>query len=172
VRDRVKALGPDEAATRVAAETKLSVEAAKAYLGSVGRGSCGWCGGTYLDPARADDADDECPACLGQGKCVGCGGDRKISIGDQRAAKALRTYESELRALLHSRVPDDVKRSEARRLASEFLVSHAGTREAASIRFWPRIVATRVDGRLMDGGGTIIEYSRKRLDQVLHALRE
>jgi hypothetical protein len=171
IRERVKVLGPEVAAQRIATDTGLNAEAAAAYLASVGRGDCGWCGGTRIDLAAKDGEDAECPACFGSAHCVACGGDRRVLIGDQRAARALLAYKRELADLLQSRVPDAVKRDEARRMAREFLASHEGTREAQSIAFWPALLPRREGGKLYAGGEPIVVHSRRRLDRVLHALR-
>jgi len=171
VRERVKVLGPDEAARRVAADTGLTLKAAGAYLASVGRGDCGWCGGTRRDLSAAEDPEETCPACFGSAHCVACGGDRRVRIGDERAARALRAYKRELGDLLASGVPAEVKRQEGRRLAREFLASHEGTREAESILFWPNLLPRVRGGSLATVGQTIVRQSRLRLDVVLKALR-
>ena len=158
VRDRVKALTIEGAARRVADATGLSVEAATLYLETLGQGDCGLCGGTRRDLSGPLDETTECPGCFGSGDCVECGGDRRIRVGDQRAARALETYERELADVLGSKVPDDVKRAAARRLARTFLTSHEGTAQAASIRFDL-------------GPEVIVDVARRRLDQVLTALK-
>lgn len=183
VRDRVKALTPEVAAQRVAEATGLRLEVATLYLETLGQGDCGWCGGTRRDPAAPDGETGECPACFGSGDCVECGGDRRIRIGDQRAARALASYERELADILASKVPDDVKLDEARRLARTFLASHEGTAEAARIRFWPdlmprtfgategEITETSGGRARTDSGRTIVDRARARLNAVLLALK-
>lgn len=178
VRDRVKALTPEVAAQRVAKATGLSSEAAGIYLETVGRGDCGWCGGTRSDLAATADEASECPACFGSGDCVNCGGDRRIRIGDPRAARALVVYKRELADIVQSRVPDEVKLQGAQRLAREFLASHEGTLEAGQIVFWPQLLP-RVVGdvgpgggrKVAEGGGTVMTHARRRLDAVLGALK-
>lgn len=168
VRDRVKALGPEEAARRVAEATDLSAEAAAEYLASVGRGDCGWCGGTRRDLSAGAKPDDVCPGCFGGGNSVACGGDRRVRIGDERAARALVVYKRELADLLASHVPVAVKHTEGRRLAREFLSAHEGTREAESILFWPRVP---VGQEAVAVGEAIVWKGRERLNAILQALR-
>lgn len=164
VRDRVKALTAEVAAQRVAEATGLALPAATAYLETIGRGDCGWCGGTRRDLTAPEGEIRECPGCFGSGDCVECGGDRRIRIGDQRADRALRAYKRELNEVLVSKVPVEVKREGAKRLAREFLVSYEGTREAGEILFWPAIGGA-------DATRPVIAVARGRLDRVLEALR-
>ena len=167
VRDRVKALTPEVAAQRVADAIGLPLPAATAYLETVGRGDCGWCGGTRRDLAAPEGEIEDCAACFGSGDCIECGGDRRIRIGDQRAARALVAYRRELADVLAGRLPEEVKREEAKRLAREFLASHEGTAEAAAIRFWP--VVTDPDGA--EARKPVTQRCRDRLDKVLAALK-
>lgn len=182
VRDRVKALGPEVAAQRVAAATDLSLEAATRYLETVGQGDCGWCGGTRDDLAALEGERRDCPACFASGDCIECAGDRRIRIGDPRADRALRDYQRELKDVLASGVPDDVKRESAQRLARAFLASHEGTQEASEIVFWPellpRVVGTdgpvgeESGGRKRYAGGTkVVQKQRARLERILIALQ-
>ena len=168
IRDRVQALGLEVAARRAAAATGLTEEAAVSYLGSVGRGDCGWCGGTQRDlDLPATEKLVVCPACFGTGHSVDCGGDRHVGIGRQSAAVALARYRQLLADLERARIPDATKRAEARRLAEVFLASHEGTHEAGEILFWPTIGAD-LDPAATD---TIVTHTRARLDKVLDALR-
>ena len=176
LRERVKALGPEESAARASKATGLPAWAADAYLHSIGRGDCGWCGGTRKDlasQASLEDADT-CSACFGTGRSIGCGGDRRVRLGDQSAARALAAYAAELHDLDLNAGPTspDAKRKEARRLAERFLTVHAGTPEAQDIVFWPRAVApSDWQGALGYVAPTVSEVCRARLRAVVKALR-
>lgn len=170
VAGRIEALGPERAIERVARATGLSADKAEAYLHSVGRGDCGWCGGTKVDLASDKPLEDAepCPACLGTGRCTGCGGDRRVRLGDPAAARALGAYRAELADLVQMQVPmaPERARAEARRLAQRFLESHAGTREAHGIFFWQTVDAAGQSGK------TVAEACRARLERVARHLQD
>lgn len=169
LKQRVEALTLEVAAQRVAAATDLSAEAARAYLGSVGRGDCGWCGGTRRDLASADLQNaPSCPLCLGAGSSIHCGGDRRVRLGDWSAELALQEYEAEMEDLLRSDIDAQALRGEARRLAEQFLSRHAGTVQAGRIVFWQRLVPGQ--GRAIPPEDLAANVARARLDQVLRAL--
>ena len=167
VADRIRALGPEASLARVQKATGLRAEMADAYLHSVGRGDCGWCGGTKVDLSSDKPLQDAepCPACLGTGRCTGCDGDRRARLGDQSAAQALAAYWAEIRDLHGLDVPIalDKRRAEIRRLAETFLKTHSGTVEAQEILFWPE-----ADGA--DENATIARACRQRLESVIRHL--
>jgi hypothetical protein len=167
VAERVLVLGPQEALARVRAATGLAEEQADAYLHSVGRGDCGWCGGTKVDLASAVAVADAeaCPACLGTGRCIGCGGDRRIRLGELRATQALAAYQAEVGDLDALAVPLSLekRRTELRRLGDQFLQTHAGSREAREVLFW---VLAGAEGP----GPTVARACRERLQSVIEAL--
>ncbi len=174
VRARVEALGLETAARVVAGATKLSVAAATEYVQRVGRGDCGWCGGTKRDLA-ADDFEEAppCPCCLGTGDSVACAGDRRVRLGDPTAHRAWRVYEAAMQDLLQpaAHVLAGERGKEARRLGEAFLRVHAGSREAARVLFWGDIAAPRLTAQ--DGPRpprTVSEVAHGRLVRVLRAL--
>jgi len=169
IRDRVQELGLEDAAKRVAASTGLSTDAAEAYLGSVGRGDCGWCGGTQRDLSQPiGDTLVVCPACLGTGHAVDCGADGHVGLGHQSAAQALVLYIRHMESVARSMVPLEVKRRDAKQLAETFLSSHEGTGEAEQLIFWPMLGSELQ----RDKEHTIVWNCRQRLNKVLTALRE
>ena len=167
VANRIRELGNDVAVARVMKATGFTEEKADAYLHSVGRGDCGWCGGTKVDLDSEEPlADSEpCPACLGTGRSTGCGGDRRATLGDQSAARALARYWAEIRDLHALPVPmdPDKRTDEIRRLSEAFLQSHAGTVEAWQILFWPMANGA-------DRAPTIGLHARGRLQAVTRSL--
>lgn len=173
VHDRVEELGLEEAARRVAEYTGLSEEAASEYVQSVGRGDCGWCGGTKRDLSIAEpEAPDVCPCCFGSGNSVACGGDRRVRLGDPTARRAFLTHKAELDDLVGSVATGERRTQEARRLAEEFLTVHAGTQEAAQIIFWGDIAEPRgTPGDALAAPRRATRVARSRLDLVLKALR-
>lgn len=177
LRERAKALGPERSAEIVAAAAGISKEAADAYVHSVGRGDCGWCGGTRKDLGSTVPVEDAgpCPACLGTGRCVGCGGDRRVRIGDQSAARGYAAYLAELRDLdlMSGPTPAEAKRAEAQRLAERFLSFHAGTPQAQHILFWPQAVRpAEGPGEFAFEAPTVTGVCRGRLRAILEAFRQ
>jgi len=175
VRARVEALGLEEATRLVADATGLSTQAAEAYVQRVGRGDCGWCGGTKKDLSASDlEEAPPCPCCLGTGDSVACAGDRHVRIGDPTAHHALARYRAAMADILRDdgTVLASERASEARRLGEEFLHLHAGTLEAAHILYWGDIASPRTQGgRAHLAPRTVTEVARGRLDQVLKALQ-
>jgi predicted amidophosphoribosyltransferase len=168
-------LGREEAEARVARVLSVSPEAARLYVDHVGRGLCGWCGGTGKDLDDAPRFLKPCPACLGRGACVGCGGDRRVRVGDEASHLALLAYEAGLHDVSDD-LPVDVQRAEVRRLAEAFLERHAGTLEATRIVFWPLWQPASggesgTDRPRAAGGPCVVEAARARIDAVLQALR-
>jgi hypothetical protein len=159
LRGRVRELGEEEAVRRTAEALGVTDEAAQAWLGQVGRGRCGWCGGTGRDPPGATNADP-CPVCFGQRQCLACGGDRHVRVGDPGAGAALEALLGEWTSF-HRLLPRDVQREAARQLASEFARRHAGTWEATRLPFWREVA---------DAGSlprAAVAAARERLDRVL-----
>ncbi len=173
VHARVEELGLEVAARRVSEATGLTEKAASDYIQNVTRGDCGWCGGTTRDlDTKEEDAEEPCPCCFGTGNSVACGGDRRVRLGDSTARRSFLAYEAELADLLRSRAGAEERGKEARRLAEEFLSVHAGTQEAARIRYWADIANPRTEpGKLTPAPRTVTQVARSRLDQVLEALR-
>ncbi len=175
VHGRVKELGLEPAAARVAKALGLTDAAATEFLQNVGRGDCGLCGGSKKDLASEDLAKaDVCPCCFGSGDSVTCGGDRRVRVGDPIAHRALLDYKATMADLMRGRAvtaPGEVAK-EARRLAEAFLTIHAGTAEAAEIVYWKDI-----DQPVFTGDGQInarravSAVGRERLNKVLEALQ-
>ncbi len=167
LRKRVAELGVENAAERVAEKTGLSREAALEYL-TVGHGNCGWCGGTRKDLASPDlNEPESCPMCLGTGRSIACGGDRRVTLGNWAAERALTDYKAEMRQLTTANLEPDVVQDEARRLAEGFLRRFAGTQQVESIYFWP-LVAPRTQP---SDETRAVRVGRRRLDNVLVSLR-
>ena len=164
LRARIRTLGEEAAAERVANALGVSPREAAAYLKQVGTGRCGWCGGTGRDLSAAPDAKDPvCPACFGSGACVACGGDRRIRVGDGGASRDLRRYLQEIAAV--SRLVDlQDQRAEVRRLGRDFVKAHAGTLEAQQVLFAPDWTPEGEPVRT-------VAASRARLDRLIRALR-
>lgn len=188
LREQVHALGDEVAATRVAEALGLAAEDAQRYLAAVGRGRCGYCGGTGLH-LGAEEEGEPCPVCLGRKWCIACGGDRRIRLGDAGAGEALETYARGLLDVAPS-LALATQRAEARRLNEAFILRHAGTAEAAYLVFWPRWEAGQAVwmGPDADRAGprpaaeapfwrasraatAAVEAARQRLDHVLVALK-
>lgn len=167
---RVEELGLETAASRVSEFTGLSVEASEEYVQTVGRGDCGYCGGTKQDlgAAKADERE-VCPCCFGAGNSVACDGDRRVRLGDPTARRAFLAYRSEFADLLTSEAAAADQAKEARRLAEEFLSMHAGSREAAQIRYWGDVLEGADTGT--GKPRTVTAVAAERLELVLKALR-
>ncbi len=182
--DRVLVLGDEVAATRVAEAIGVTRASATAYLKAVGRGRCGYCGGTEiaLDVEPGGSAQP-CPVCLGQGACIACNGDRRMRVGDEAAYRALKQYVEAV-GELHDSIPAATRRSELKNLTEEFVRRYAGTVEATQVLFWPepptRIhpleVATATpaivlqEARRRSANDTAVGAARRRLDAVLEAV--
>lgn len=172
VRQRVQALGEEEAVRRVAARLEISPAAALDALRHVGRGRCGWCGGTGKELETFDEGAP-CVVCLGTGQCIACAGDRRVRVGDEAAYQAWTRYELAVRDLrAEGTLLPELQRAELKRLGDAFLARHAGTAEAEHVVFWP---AWRSDAEtslaVAEGGETgAAEAARGRLDALLEAL--
>lgn len=175
LRDRVQALGEEEAQRRAALALSITPEAAERYLATVGRGRCGWCGGTGEDLGDGDGpGEGPCPVCFGRKWCIACGGDRRIRLGDPAAGRAFETYAQGLRDITPTTLPQPVQQAEARRLNEAFIARHTGTVEATYLVFWPRWRAAEAlatpDADTRVPGLRAVEVARRRLDAVLEAL--
>jgi hypothetical protein len=161
--ERAEALGPDAAAARLVAELGLPLESARSYLETVGRGICGWCGGTGRDPA-VTTGESECPVCFGRQRCVACGGDRRVKIGEESAHRAYLAYRRRVDDIVwYDHLPTSElapRREEVRRLTREFAVRHPGTVEVTRVTFWPEWPTSRIS----------VDAARERLDRVLKVL--
>lgn len=160
--DRILELGDEVAASRVAKATGLSEASSLAYLQAVGRGRCGYCGGTGNDLAREADEDQRpCRVCLGRGGCIACGGDRRMRIGDETAARAYQVYREAVNDLPLS-LPAPTRRKELRDLGEQFLRRHPGTVEATRILDW--------SSQEYPVSDPVVGAARARLDAVLEAV--
>lgn len=164
LRGRVKALGEPAAVARLAQALGLTPASATQYLKQVGSGRCGWCGGTGRELA-SEPAEPvvACPVCFGRRACPACGGDRRIRLGDEAAARDLTHYLEALRTLSPS-LSLEVQRAEVRRLGEAFLGPHAGTREAQEVVFAPTFDAAH------GARQRSVNAARGRLDAVLAAV--
>lgn len=135
LRERRKALGEADAVARVAAATGLSEAGATAYLRAAGRGQCGWCGGSGRDLARADAADALCPVCFGAKHCVFCGGDRRVRVGVEAAARDVSRYRGFVDGLAGDLSSPAATRKEVAGWNEAFLKAHTGEEEAADLLF-------------------------------------
>jgi hypothetical protein len=162
VRERIETLGPEAAAARAAAALEISPASAALYLEHIGRGRCGWCGGTGRDLAT-EEGDAPCPVCFGRKACIACGGDLRVRVGDEGAHRALTAYRRELDAI-SVWIPADVQREEARDANQEFLPWHVGTGEASQLVFWPWWPRDKTT--------PAVAAARRRLDALLTALTE
>jgi hypothetical protein len=61
-----------------------------AYFKGMQEGACSYCGG--LKHVMKDGAEVDCPVCFGGGKCIACGGDRSVVLGDESAAGRLQEW--------------------------------------------------------------------------------
>ncbi len=163
LRARVRALGEPVAVARVAEALGIGLPEATEYLKQVGSGRCGWCGGTGRDLGGGEGPSASCPCCFGRRSCPGCGGDRRIRLGDEGAARDLARYHDALASLSRALEPG-VQRAEVRRLGESFLALHAGTREAQEVLFAPSFAQA---GK---APGSSVSVARGRLDRVLEAL--
>jgi len=162
LRERVDALGETVANQRVAHALSIPLVSAQAYLESVDRGRCGWCGGTGLDVAQ-DRESSTCPVCLGTTHCISCGGDRRVLVGDEAAHEAYEAYRQGVDDLMAAKgVSFDVRRTEVERLTEDFVRLHAGTLEATQLLFWPE----------WPGSYKAVDKCRERLELVLAVLGE
>lgn len=140
VRERKRALGEDAAVERVAKTFSVTPAAAAEYLGVVGRGQCGACGGTGLDVTAEGAEILACPVCFGGQRCVACGGDRRVVLGDEPAHGAIQRYRAVVRGVDLAHTPLVAARRELKDAAALFLRRHRGTSGVAELLHWPAFV--------------------------------
>lgn len=133
LREKKKSVGDAEAAKRAAIQAGISEAAATEYLRAAGRGQCAWCGGCGRDLARLDVADAACPVCFGAKRCVFCGGDRRVRVGVDAAARDLSRYRAFLDGLKGDLAPDATTIKEIAGWNEGFLKMHTGEAEAAEL---------------------------------------
>jgi len=142
LRERRRALGEETAAARLAVALGVSAPAAAAYLAVLGRGQCGWCGGTGTDlAAAAEGSGPPCPVCLGDRRCVACAGDRRVLVGLEAAAVDVAGYDALAQTLLAPNSPPNLVRRQLRDAAGVFLRWRIGTTEVEHLLFWPEVPA-------------------------------
>lgn len=138
VRERRRVLGEEKAAARLAEALRVAPAAATEYLAVVGRGQCGYCGGTGTDLAAAGAKDrPPCPVCLGDRRCIACGGDRRVLVGLELAAIEAAGYDALAQTLLAPNSPPDLVRRQLKDAATVFLRRQLGTTEVEHLVFWP-----------------------------------
>ncbi|MFM8979251.1 MAG: hypothetical protein ACKOSS_02125 [Planctomycetia bacterium] len=192
VEERVTALGEAAAAGRVAAALELPLAAAQAWLGALDTGTCGWCGGTGLEPAAAAQASGApstvastapgtgpsaasstaanpvevpCSTCRGRKRCISCDRGHKVRLGDPEASAAYARLQAAL-ADFRPVVTLEVQRAEVERLNAEFLERHAGAPEAQLLVLpaqWAGLGRSLPEQRL-------VVRARGRIDRALEAL--
>ena len=75
------------------------------YFRAMDEGTCTYCGG--LGSVLVGGAKVECPICRGDEKCVACGGDRVVVVGDEGAhRRALERADARRRAEERARLTD------------------------------------------------------------------
>ncbi len=143
VRERRRVLGEDKAAARLAAALHVPTATATAYLAVVGRGQCGYCGGAGVDLGATEAKDrPPCPVCLGDRRCIACGGDRRVLVGLEVAAVEAARYDALAQTLLAPNSPPDLVRRQLKDAASVFLRRQLGTAEVEHLVFWPEFPPT------------------------------
>lgn len=171
VKERVTALGEAAASERVAAALSLPVPAALAWLRALDTGTCGWCGGTGLEPAATAPASPAsrpeevpCSTCRGRKRCISCDRGHKVRLGDVEATAAyarLRAAEADFRPV----VTLAARRAEVERLTAEFIERHAGAPEAQRL-----VVPSQWSGAGGEVATCLVARARQRIDQALEAL--
>jgi hypothetical protein len=127
---RAKALGEPAAVARLSKGLSLSEGAARAWWKALEPGRCGWCGGTGKD--LAEGASGDCPVCFGAQTCIGCDGDLRTHLGDERAGRDRERLKRDLGPLR-----GDAYWKEFRERSRAFLGRNAGTLEATQIGIDP-----------------------------------
>ena len=141
VRARRKALTEPVVLDRVSKALAITPEAAAEYLKRFGRGDCGWCGGSGKDlsaPTKPEAPPEPCPVCFGGKKCITCGGDRRVRIGQEGADQSIRRYGESIEALNGEiQAPVERQREDVRRETEKFVSRWSGAAEARRLVFWP-----------------------------------
>jgi len=126
----------------------------KAYFLAMDEGSCIYCGGTGA-VTEAAGRTGNCPICLGHKRCIACGGDRVVVIGDQFAYRKL-TERTRARRLAERRA----------KLTDRPLVASMVLREdVESLRGYHELEQYPLTGELL-------ERARAKLEQAFRALHE
>lgn len=172
LRQRKVALGEEEATKRVVVALHLPQEAARAYLHDVGRGQCGWCGGTGRDLSAAEKDKAPCPVCFGEKRCIACDGDRRVRLGVELAARELDHYVSLARMLSTPSTADEGARREILRANQQFLRRFAGTEEAAGLFFSPLFVTGSEGTSAGIPRGVVLEKLPRGVDMAHDRLQE
>jgi len=145
------------------------------YVESLDEGECTFCAGTgrWLAPAMMqtmtagndplltiaiEELDGKCPVCIGKGKCIGCGGDRKTEQGVEAAR--LDSDETTLRLADLDPQRDRESIREHFRLVREFVLRHAGTVEVFDV------------SALYAVGEDQMDWAAARIDLIREALAD
>ncbi|MDJ0972869.1 MAG: hypothetical protein QNJ98_00240 [Planctomycetota bacterium] len=166
LREHIERIGEDAAAQLIARKLEIPEERAKAYLESLARGRCGFCGGTGDDLGSTQETKD-CPVCFGDENCIASGGTGHSTWGDEAAARAFGRLEQEIRAL-SPRLPKPMRASELERLVRAFLADHLGTTQAARLPFWQDLIHAEASENTPRRAADV---GRARLDLVMTFLR-
>ncbi|MHC4957427.1 MAG: hypothetical protein ACYTGN_03555 [Planctomycetota bacterium] len=88
-REEVKVLQDGFAALELEEDEALPAELkglTRPYLLAIEEGACTFCGGIGNVMAEGEKQPDKpCPICRGDGLCIGCNGDRVVTLGDRQA---------------------------------------------------------------------------------------
>jgi hypothetical protein len=162
LRARRQTVGDETAAELVAGLLHLPAPAAKEYLLAVGRGQCGWCGGTGRDLAAAERVP--CLACSGSGRCAACDGDRRVRVGLEAAGVEIDRYKQLAMTLFGEGTPVPAARLVLGEANADFLRRFAGTSEVAQLYFPPEFRAGTPPAPYL------VAATRGRLESVLRKL--
>ena len=166
LRARRQTLGDDRTAELVGDLLHVPPAAAKTYLLAVGRGVCGWCGGSGQELGAAR-GESPCPACAGTGRCASCDGDRRVRVGVESAGVEIERYRA-LALTLHSDLtPLDAARRVVLEANTAFLRRFAGTSEVGQLYFAPEF---RSGGAPATRSPFLVASARGRLDAVLRKI--
>lgn len=167
LRLRRKALTEEVVVERVAQALAITPAAATAWLHGVGRGQCGWCGGTGQELATAATTEPApCSVCFGEKRCIACDGDRRVRVGLEASHAEFARYRAAADVLAAPATPIETARSEIKTANEAFLRRYAGTVEAADLWFAPLFL--RGNDEATPRAATM---ARQRLGNVLGALK-
>ncbi len=167
LRLRRKTLGEEVATQRVAQALSVSPAAATEWLHTVGRGQCGWCGGTGRDLTAAPTEASPCPVCFGEKRCIACDGDRRVRVGLEAAHAELERYRAAAAVLATPSTPLETARTEVSQANEQFLRRHAGTVDASELWFPPLFLGGESGG----ASPRAAIMARLRLQNALNALK-
>ena len=168
--------GEDAVRGRVSKALDISMAQAGVYLASVGRGRCGWCGGSgrELVPGLSDEDRTPCTICGGSGTCMGCDGERRVQIGSQAADRALMAYRRHLEDLPPAApggAPAGASRFEAMtKLQREVTETLAGTREMGEVLGAARPAFAGTAFAALAGEVPALQRAQWRIARVMEAL--